>query len=50
VLVETISAELTVTQPREVALYSRTFDALTRTAEYGQSAKSIITDALATYR
>lgn len=50
VLVETISAELTVTQPREVALYSRAFDALAKAAKYGKAAKSIITDALATYR
>ncbi|GAB3832571.1 helix-turn-helix domain-containing protein [Dactylosporangium cerinum] len=50
VLVETISAELTVTQPREVALYSHAFEALTRSAKYGNAAKSIIADALGTYR
>jgi len=50
VLVETISAELTITQPREVALYSRAFDAVAKTAKYGKAAKSVITDALATYR
>lgn len=50
VLVETISAELTVTQPREIALYTRTFDALAKLAKYGKGAKGIIHAALATYR
>jgi transcriptional regulator with XRE-family HTH domain len=50
VLVETIAAELTVSQPREVALYARAFEALTKSAKYGKTAKGIIADALKTYR
>lgn len=50
VLVETITAELTVTQPREVALYARAFEALAEAAKYGKAAQSIITGALAAYR
>jgi transcriptional regulator with XRE-family HTH domain len=50
VLVETITAELTVTQPREVALYARAFEALAGAAKYGKAAQSIIAGALAAYR
>lgn len=46
VQVETISAELTITPPREVALYAATFDALHRQAQYGPAARTLITDAL----
>lgn len=46
VRVETYTAELTVTQPREIALYSKAFDGLTRSAAYGQRARALITQAL----
>jgi transcriptional regulator with XRE-family HTH domain len=46
VRVETYTAELTVTQPREIALYSKAFDGLTRSAVYGQHARALITHAL----
>jgi hypothetical protein len=44
--VETYGAELTVTQPREIGLYEKAFDALGRTAVYGTAA-ALITRALA---
>jgi transcriptional regulator with XRE-family HTH domain len=44
--VETISAELTITPPREIALYAAAFDALNRQALYGSAARNFITDAL----
>jgi transcriptional regulator with XRE-family HTH domain len=47
VRVETYAAELTVTQPREIGLYEKAFDALSRTAVYGQAARTLITHALA---
>ena len=46
VRVETYTAELTVTQPREIALYEKAFDGLARSALYGQAARALITDAL----
>ncbi|MCA1707651.1 MAG: helix-turn-helix transcriptional regulator [Actinobacteria bacterium] len=45
--VETISAELTISQPREIALYVRSFGELTRQAVHGQTARTLITTALA---
>lgn len=47
VLVETYSAESSVTQPREIALYAKAFDLLTRSAVYGQPARALIAKALA---
>jgi transcriptional regulator with XRE-family HTH domain len=44
--VETYTAELTVTQPREIALYAKAFDGLARSAVYGQPARALITQAL----
>jgi transcriptional regulator with XRE-family HTH domain len=44
--VETISAELTISQPREIALYAKTFHELTQQAVYGQAARALITTAL----
>ncbi|WP_040691891.1 helix-turn-helix domain-containing protein [Nocardia vinacea] len=44
--VETISAGLTITQPRELAYYEKTWAALHRQARYGEAARAIITDAL----
>jgi transcriptional regulator with XRE-family HTH domain len=47
VQVETIAAELTITQPRELALYERIFRTLTEQARYGDPARDLITAALA---
>jgi transcriptional regulator with XRE-family HTH domain len=46
VMVETISAELTVTQSREIALYAKAFHALSARAVYGTDARSLIVAAL----
>lgn len=47
VMVETYSAELTVTQPRELALYAKAFALLCRSAVYGRPARDLIAKALA---
>jgi len=47
VQVETISAELTVTQPREVALYAKAFSWLQKSAVYGRQARELVVAALA---
>lgn len=47
--VETVSASLDITQPREVALYARVFDRLQRSAVHGTDARSLITSALKDY-
>jgi len=44
--VEAVSAEISVTQPREIDLYSRSFAALAKLAAYGTSARRIIMDEL----
>ncbi|MCE7006583.1 helix-turn-helix transcriptional regulator [Kibdelosporangium philippinense] len=44
--VETISAELAVSQPREIALYGRAFNELAQQAVYGQAARGLISRAL----
>lgn len=46
VLVELVSAEVTVTQPREILLYERTFAALGQIAVYGAPARQLITSAI----
>lgn len=43
VLVETMTAELDLRQPEEVAQYSSAFDQLAAVASYGRSARTIIT-------
>lgn len=48
--VETISAELTITQPREISLYTRTFQRLSQQAVYGQAAGMLIQEALTELR
>jgi transcriptional regulator with XRE-family HTH domain len=48
--VETVSAELTISQPREIALYARVFDELSQQARYGHGARILITAALANLR
>jgi uncharacterized protein DUF5753/helix-turn-helix protein len=44
--VETISAELTITPPREITLYATAFDTLNQQAHYGPAARALIADAL----
>ncbi|MER8067477.1 helix-turn-helix transcriptional regulator [Streptomyces sp. NPDC094034] len=46
VAVELVSASLTVTQPSELAAYTRTFTELSRIAVYGPSAHALITKAI----
>lgn len=46
VVVETYSAELAVTQPREIALYRRAFSMLRQSAVYGQQVRALIVAAL----
>ena len=46
VQVEAISAELTITQPREVALYVKAFQELSEQAIYGQAARDLISTEL----
>ena len=45
VMVETYSAELTITQPREIALYTRAFEQLQQAAVYGRAAHELISHA-----
>ncbi|WP_323185656.1 DUF5753 domain-containing protein [Kitasatospora sp. NBC_01287] len=47
VLVELVTAEVTVTQPREIELYSRTFAKLAGLAVHGAGARALITAAIA---
>ena len=44
--VEAISAELTITQPREIALYAKAFHGLTARAVHGSTARALITAEL----
>ncbi|MGW5385499.1 helix-turn-helix domain-containing protein [Nocardia sp. NPDC003963] len=46
VLVEAISAELTITQPREIALYQRAFETLAGQSVTGTAARDLIRAAL----
>ncbi|RZS38793.1 helix-turn-helix protein [Herbihabitans rhizosphaerae] len=50
VQVESISAELTIRQPREIALYHKAFDELAYQAVYGQQARTLISAALDSLR
>jgi hypothetical protein len=43
---ETVSAELTVTQPQEIALYARRFELLRQSASHGRDARALIHCAL----
>lgn len=47
VFVELLSAGVTVTQPREIALYSKGFRELATHAVYGSKARTLITTAIA---
>ncbi|MEV6769427.1 DUF5753 domain-containing protein [Nocardia sp. NPDC051030] len=46
VLVETVSAELTINQPREIALYGKLFAELADQAAYGEPARHLVTSEL----
>lgn len=46
VLIETISAELTITQPRELAIFERMFARLAEQAVYGDAVRELIREAL----
>lgn len=46
VAVELVSAEVTVTQPREVGLYVKAFEQLRSTAAYGAQARALIVKAI----
>jgi len=48
--IEAVSAELTITQPREIALYARAFERLAQSAVYSGAAADMITAALAEHR
>ncbi|WP_280440392.1 helix-turn-helix domain-containing protein [Nocardia brasiliensis] len=50
VTVETATAELTVTQPREIALYDRLFEVLAQRAVVGNAARALVTNASNTHR
>ncbi len=49
VLVETYSAEFSVTQPREIALYAKAFMLLKASAVYGDRARALIAQAMQHY-
>lgn len=44
--IETVSAELSISQPREVALYNKAFQQLSEQAVTGSAARTLITNAL----
>jgi uncharacterized protein DUF5753 len=46
VQVETVSAELSISQPREIALYDRAFQELSRQAVYGPATRALVVAAL----
>lgn len=46
VMVETFSAALTITQPREIAIYAKAFARLQQSAVFGPEARELITNAL----
>ncbi len=46
VLVEGITAELNITQPREIKVYHRTFDVLAGQSVTGEAARALIRTAL----
>ncbi|WP_171064315.1 hypothetical protein [Actinomadura soli] len=50
VLVDTAAAELTITQPREIAVYVQEFEVLAGSAVYGQAARELISNAIRTLR
>lgn len=50
VTVEAVTAELTITQPREIAIYGRLFDLLAARAATGRAAQALIAAALTKLR
>ena len=50
VLIETPAAELAITQPRQIAIYLRTFAELAGMAVYGSQARKLINRAMADFR
>jgi transcriptional regulator with XRE-family HTH domain len=50
VLIETPAAELSITQPREITVYLRTFAELAAMAVYGSRARELISRAIADFR
>ena len=50
VQIEAISAEIAITQPREIALYGKAFQALSEAAVHGAKAKELIAQALSDVR
>ncbi|WP_063036983.1 helix-turn-helix domain-containing protein [Nocardia pseudovaccinii] len=50
VMVEAITAELTITQPREIALYARAFETLAGQAVTGKDARALVGTALSRWR
>ena len=46
VRIETVSASLTITQPRDITLYSRIFELLQRSAVHGREARQLIGSAI----
>jgi hypothetical protein len=46
VIVEILTAEITVTQPREIELYERTFVELADLAVYGADCRALIASAI----
>ncbi|MEV6769601.1 DUF5753 domain-containing protein [Nocardia sp. NPDC051030] len=46
VMVETVTAEMAITQPREIVLYGRTFDTLANQSVTGEAARALIRNAL----
>lgn len=46
VRIETVSASLTITQPRDIALYARVFELLQQSAVYGRQARQLVSRAL----
>jgi hypothetical protein len=46
VRIETVSASLTITQPRDIALYTRVFELLERSAVHGHEARKLISRAI----
>jgi transcriptional regulator with XRE-family HTH domain len=46
VLIETVSAEIKLTQPREIAVYAKAFDLFASSAVYGREARGLIAQTL----
>ncbi|MDH6129888.1 hypothetical protein P3T39_006881 [Kitasatospora sp. GP82] len=44
--VETLTAEISVTQPRELADYAKAFTELSQMTVHGEAARRLITDAI----